>query len=219
MSDPQSARQPNPAAQVSRPLALVVCGALVKEVRQIAISRGWSADYFGIPARHHTQPRRILESVESILDDLEERYEQVVVVYGDCGTAGALDRLLEKRGVRRIPGPHCYEMYAGADFPVLTEDHAGTYFVTDYLVRHWETTVLADTDPRWRDSYTSTMFAGFERMVYLQQEPDVVAETKAREIAGSVGLPLEVRPVGLGALEERLIEVVEGNGQTRSTRG
>ncbi len=121
------------------------------------------------------------------------------MVYGDCGTSGALDQLLEKRGVSRIPGPHCYEMYAGASFTSLTHDRAGTYFITDYLVRHWETTVLADTDPKWRDSYTATMFAGFERMVYLQQEPNEALERKAEEIAKSVDLPLEVQPVRAGS--------------------
>jgi len=216
LSDPRPARQTDQLGQERKPLALVVCGALMKEAKQVADKRGWSVEFYGVPARHHTQPRRIVESVESMLDRLERKYDKVVVVYGDCGTSGALDQLLEKRGVSRIPGPHCYEMYAGASFASLTHDRAGTYFITDYLVRHWETTVLADTDPKWRDSYTATMFAGFERMVYLQQEPNDALERKAEEIAQSVGLPLEVQSVGLGALEERLVEVVEGTRRTWS---
>jgi hypothetical protein len=181
----------------------------MKEVQEVAASREWSADFYGVPARHHTQPPKIVESVESMLDRLDGQYPTIVVVYGDCGTSGALDRLLEERGVSRVPGPHCYEMYAGASFGTITQDCAGTYFVTDYLVRHWETTVLADADPKWRDSYTATMFAGFERMVYLQQEPNEALETKARQIAESVNLPLEIQPVGLGDLEDRLVAVVE----------
>ena len=209
MSDPESAGQIDQKDRELKPLALVVCGALMKEVQQVVVAHGWSVDFHGVPARHHTQPRRIIEAVESMLDRLEGHYERVVVVYGDCGTAGALDQLLESRGVSRIPGPHCYEMYAGASFSSLTRDCAGTYFITDYLVRHWETTILADSDPKWRDSYTQTMFAGFERLVYLQQEPDEVLESKAKQIADSVGLPLEIQPTGLGALEERLVAVVE----------
>jgi len=209
LSDSQSPRETDLKGQEPRPLALVVCGALMKEVQQVAVAHGWSVDFYGVPARHHTQPRRILEAVESMLDRLEEQYHRVVVVYGDCGTSGALDQLLEKRGVSRIPGPHCYEMYAGAGFSSLSQDCAGTYFITDFLVRHWETTVLADTDPKWRNSYTATMFAGFERMIYLQQEPNEALENKARQIAESVGLPLEIQPTGLGALEERLVAVVE----------
>ena len=209
MSDPHPTRQADRKGRETKPLALVVCGALMKEVRQVAVAHGWSVDFYGVPAGHHTQPRRILAAVESMLDTLEGLYERVVVVYGDCGTAGALDQLLAERGVSRIPGPHCYEMYAGADFSSLTQDCPGTYFITDYLVRHWETTVLADSDPRWRDSYTQTMFAGFERMIYLQQEPNEALDSKAEQIAGSVGLPLEIQPTGLGALEERLVAVVE----------
>ncbi len=109
MSDSRPARQTDGTAQGSKPLALVVCGALMKEVQEVAASREWSADFYGVPARHHTQPRRIVEAVESMLDRLEGQYQTSAVVYGDCGTAGALDRLLEERGVSRIPGPHCYE--------------------------------------------------------------------------------------------------------------
>lgn len=214
MSDQESAGQTEQRDRKLKPLALVVCGALMKEVQQVVVAHGWSVDLHGVPARHHTQPRRIIEAVESMLDRLEGQYERVIVVYGDCGTAGALDQLLESRGVSRIPGPHCYEMYAGADFSSLTQDCPGTYFITDYLVRHWETTVLADSDPRWRESYTQTMFAGFERMIYLQQGPNEALESKAEQIADSVGLPLEIQPTGLGALEERLVEVVEGSRQT-----
>ena len=46
-------------------------------------------------------------------------------------------------------------------------------------------------------------------MIYLQQEPNEALENKARQIAESVGLPLEIQPTGLGALEERLVAVVE----------
>jgi hypothetical protein len=216
LREPQPARRIDDRGPDRKPLAFVVCGALMKDVQQVATSRGWPADYFGVPARHHTQPGQILAAVESMLDRIQDQYKKVVVVYGDCGTAGALDQLLEDRGVSRIPGPHCYEMYAGARYGAITQDCAGTYFVTDYLVRHWETTVLADTDPGWRESYIETMFAGFERMIYLQQEPNEALERKATEIADSVGLSLEVQSVGLGALEERLVEIVEASRQTQS---
>ena len=214
MSEVRPAGRNDQKGQEPKPLALVVCGALMKEVQEVAASREWSADFYGVPARHHTQPRRIVEAVQSMLDRLDGQYPTIVVVYGDCGTSGALDRLLEERGVSRVPGPHCYEMYAGTSFSSLTQNCAGTYFVTDYLVRHWETTVLADADPKWRDTYTATMFAGFERMVYLQQEPNEALESKARQIAESVDLPLEIQPTRLGALEVRLVEVVEGSRPT-----
>jgi hypothetical protein len=214
VNDPLSAGLIQEEDQDRKPLALVVCGALMKEAKQIADGRGWSVDFHGVPARHHTQPQQILSAVESMLDHIEGKYDKVVLVYGDCGTSGALDRLLQERDVTRIPGPHCYEMYAGASYGAITQDCAGTYFVTDYLVRHWETTVLADTDPKWRDSYTQTMFAGFERLIYLQQEPNEALERKAEEIAQSVGLPLEVQSVGLGALEDRLVAAVESSRET-----
>ena len=52
-------------------------------------------------------------------------------------------------------------------------------------------------------------FRNYTDLLYLAQFPDERLLGKAREIAEYLGLPLEVRPTGLGALETRLAELVE----------
>jgi hypothetical protein len=190
-------------------VAVVVCGALMREVVEIARDRDWELNLFGIPAEHHLYPARIVEAVEEKLSELGDLYAKIVVVYGDCGTGGALDRVLAKHGAVRTVGPHCYEMYAGCDFQKLTRE-AGTYFVTDYLVRNWEQTVLPGLGLDRRPELKTVCFDGCERLVYLRQSHEPALEEKAGEIAAYLGVPLVVEETGLGELEQRLTEAVEG---------
>jgi len=192
-----------------RPLALVVCGALAREVRGIAARRGWDADLFTIPALDHLSPRRIVEDVERELAELDGRYGRVVVVYGDCGTFGALDRVLERYGAVRTEGPHCYEMYGGAELAAEADRRLSTFFLTDWLVRNWERAVVDGLGIGRFPFLRNTYFDHITDVLYLRQSPEPSLETKAREIAADLGVPLEIRDVGLGDLERRVIELVE----------
>ena len=190
-------------------IALLICGALGKEVKAIVDERGWDIDLYGVPAMHHFYPKKIVEAVERRLAELSPRYRQVIVVYGDCGTAGALDPVLERYGARRLRGPHCYEMFAGKDFERLAEEQPATFFLTDWLVRNFERAVVRglglDRFPELKPVY----FRHYTNLLYLAQFPDDRLAAKAGEIADFLGLPLEIRRVGLGELETRLVELVE----------
>lgn len=192
-----------------RPLALVVCGALAREVREIAARRGWDADLFTIPALDHLSPRKIVEDVERELASLDGRYEKVVVVYGDCGTFGALDRVLERFGAVRTEGPHCYEMFGGAELAAEADRRLSTFFLTDWLVRNWERAVVDGLGIGRFPFLRNTYFDHITDVLYLRQSREPSLEAKAREIADFLGVPLEIRDVGLGDLERRLVERVE----------
>jgi hypothetical protein len=190
-------------------VALLICGALGKEVKTIVDQRGWDLDIYGVPAMHHFYPKKIVEAVDRKLDELSTAYHQVVVVYGDCGTAGALEPILERHGAVRVRGPHCYEMFAGADFERITDERPATFFLTDWLVRNFERAVVRglglDRYPELKPVY----FQNYTDLLYLAQFTDTRLVAKAQEIAEYLGLPLEVRPVGFGELETRLAELVE----------
>ena len=189
--------------------ALLICGALGKEVKAIVDGHGWEVDVYGVPAMHHFYPRKIVEAVERRLAELAPRYGQVVVVYGDCGTAGALDPILARYGAVQLRGPHCYEMFAGADFDRIVDERPATFFLTDWLVRNFERAVVRglgiDRYPELKAEY----FRNYTDLLYLAQFPDERLLGKAREIAEYLGLPLEVCLTGLGALETRIAELVE----------
>jgi len=190
-------------------LALLICGALGREVKTIVDEHGWDVDIYGVPAMHHFYPKKIVEAVDRKLDDLSARYRQVVVVYGDCGTAGALEPVLERHGAVRVRGPHCYEMFAGADFERITEERPATFFLTDWLVRNFERAVVRGLGLDRYPDLKPVYFQNYTDLLYLAQFADPRLVEKAKEIATYLGLPLEVRHVGFGELETRLAELVE----------
>jgi hypothetical protein len=190
--------------------ALIVCGALAREVLALKEKHSWDADILGLPVLLHNEPDRIPPAIKKRIQQARGEYERLIVVYGDCGTSGSLDRLLAKEGVQRVSGPHCYEMYADGTFEDLMEEQPGTFFLTDYLVGSFDHLVLEglgiDRNPRLRDDY----FKHYTRVVYLAQRDDPSLKERAKWAADRLDLPLEIRQTGYGLLEKRLIELVEG---------
>ncbi|TMB78971.1 MAG: DUF1638 domain-containing protein [Chloroflexi bacterium] len=190
--------------------ALVICGALGREVKEIVDRRRWDVDIYGVSALLHLYPSRIVDELREKLHRLRPQYEKLVVVYGDCGTTGRLEPLLEEVGAVRLRGPHCYEMFAGEErFAAIAEQRPGTFFLTDWLVRNFDRAVIKglglDRDPELKPM----LFGNYEAVLYLRQVPNPRLAAKAREIATYLGLPLEISDVGLGEFEERLAELVE----------
>ena len=174
-------------------IALLICGALGKEVKAIVDGHGWDVDVYGVPAMHHFYPKKIVDAVDRRLAALAPRYGRVVVVYGDCGTAGALEAVLTRYGSVRLRGPHCYEMFAGADFAKIADERPATFFLTDWLVRNFERAVVRglglDRYPELKPVY----FRNYTDLLYLAQFADAGLIDKAAEIGSYLGLPLEVR--------------------------
>lgn len=207
---------------------LLACGALARDVIELCDKYGWDARVMALPPQLHNRPERIPEEVRRKIEALQDEFERVMVVYGDCGTGGDLDRTLKRLGVERIEGPHCYEQYAGGDqFSELMEQEPGSFFLTDFLVQSFDRLVMEglgiDRNPELKQVY----FGNYGRVVYLQQRPDSALLRRAHAAAGRLGLPLEVRRTGFGKLEQRLrrrmledrgqgeIEAIRADGQAR----
>ena len=172
--------------------------------------RGWPVDVHPLPPLLHNQPQRIAAEVERLVDDLLPRYERVTVGYADCGTYGALDEVCERRGLSRLPGLHCYDVYGGADrVRKMFDAQPGTYVLTDFLARSFHRSVIVelglDRHPELRDAY----FAHYTRMVWLAQQPDdLELLSLAQEAADRIGLPLTVVPTGHSGLERALADLL-----------
>lgn len=197
--------------------AFVICGALAREVQDIIQSRGWDADIVGVSALDHLFPERIGLDVEAQLLALGDRYDRIIVVYGDCGSGGVLDQVLDHHGIQRVAGPNCYEMFSGPVFQKLLDEEPGTFVLTDFLARAFRGTVVRglglDQFPELKGDY----FRNYQRVVYLAQTQDPDLWEKAERIADFLELPLEIRYTGYGLLEKRLVAMMESEA-SRSER-
>ncbi len=188
-------------------VGFIVCGALGQEIHALVEKHNWDAEVHGIRAVNHVFPERIAPDVEARIQALHAQYDHLLVLYGDCGSKGALDAMLERYPeIQRISGPHCYEIYAGDLFQELLDQEPGTYILTDFMVRTFDGLILKsmglDRFPELKDDY----FRNYTRICYLMQTDRPEFRQKAEAIAAYLDLPLEVYPVGYGQLETRLIK-------------
>ncbi len=175
---------------------LIACGALAREARAALAANGWTHVALAcLPAELHNTPARIPEAVRArIRAARRDGFADVLCLYGDCGTGGMLDRVLAEENVARIDGPHCYGFYAGLErFAALHEAEPGTFYLTDFLVRHFERLVIRglglDRHPELRDAY----FGHYRGVVYLAQTDDPALTRAAEDAAARLGLPLAAR--------------------------
>ena len=188
-------------------LLVLACGALASEILYLTKINGWDhVTLMCLPARLHHTPDQIVPELEARLRRAASRYDKVLIGYGDCGTGGHLDFLIERwENVERLPGAHCYEFFATTPvFMDLHEAELGTFYLTDFLTRHfdrfvWKTLGL-DRHPQLRDMY----FGNYRKVVYLSQFDDPELYERAREAADRLGLEFHHRRVGLGDLGTRL---------------
>jgi Protein of unknown function (DUF1638) len=189
----------------ARRILVIACGALAREIVQMQRGPLAHIDVTCLPAKLHNRPERIPGEMRRKIAENRDLYDEILCLYGDCGTGGELDRVLREEGVARIEGAHCYEFFAGAtDFAAMMEDEPGTFFLTDFLVRHFDRLVIEglglDRFPQLRDDY----FGHYRRVVYLAQFEDPVLTGKAEEAAARLGLAFERRLTGLGGVEKFL---------------
>lgn len=199
-------------------LAVIACGALGGHIREIVARRGWQLELHCLPALLHNRPDRITHHAQRLAVAALAHGQRVAVAYADCGTYGTLDQLCARLGLRRLPGLHCYDVLAGPGrMRALFGAEAGTYVLTDYLVRSFQRTVLAglglDTHPELWPDY----FGNYRRLVWLAQHREPALEAEAQRIAAEFGLPLTVIETGVSRLERELERLVNDVG--RGPRG
>jgi hypothetical protein len=211
--------RPSPAAP-SPALAVIACGALGSHVREISARRGWPVELHSLPSLLHNHPERIAPAAERLARDLQARGLQVALGYADCGSYGALDDLCARLNLRRLPGLHCYDVLAG---PVrlreMFEREPGTYLLTDFLVRSFRRSVLAELGLDAHPELWPDYFGHYRRIVWLAQARDETLDAEAAAVAEMFGLPLTVVDVGTGGLERELERLLAGPGTGSPSSG
>jgi hypothetical protein len=213
MSSSQTGPTSTTGSSASSGFNVVTCGALAGHIRDIAYRRGWQVTVHALPARLHNRPGQIPVEVQRAVAGLPAGAGPgTVVAYADCGTYGKLDEVCQQVGASRLPGLHCYDLFAGPDtVGEMFHMEPGTYLLTDYLVRTFDRTVVAalglDRYPELWPDY----FGHYTRVAWLAQEPTPELEAEATRIAARFGLPLTTVSTGLSRLEAALAAVIENH--------
>ncbi len=183
-------------------ILLIACGALAHEVLALKRMNGWDhMDLQCLPANLHLYPDRITAEVSRVVGEVRADYEQVFVLYADCGTGGLLFAKCKELGVEMLQGPHCYSFFEGnAGFLERSETEFTAFYLTDFLVRQFDAFVWRpmglDRHPQLRDLY----FGNYTKLVYQAQTNDPALDAKAEDCARRLGLAYERRFTGYGDL-------------------
>lgn len=186
---------------------LLACGALAREIIDIQAANGLShLDLQCLPAIYHNHPERIVPAIKDAVATHRADYDDIFVVYADCGTGGLLAEACDELGVNMVQGPHCYSFFEG-NAAFADRDEMTAFYLTDFLVRQFDAFVWKplglDRHPELLDMY----FGNYDRLVYQSQIEDPKLVELAKEHAARMQLNFEHRPTGYGDLEKALVEL------------
>ncbi len=204
-------------------LRVIACGALAREVLALKAASGWDGVSLQcLPAKLHNRPERIPDAVRGAIRAARaEGYDRLFVLYADCGTGGALDRLCAEEGVERIAGPHCYSFFEGNAVFAARADagEIDAFYLTDFLARQFDALVWRGMGLDRHPELLPIYFGHYRRLVYLAQTEDPALEAKARAAADRLGLSYERRFTGLGGLADALRPHLTDRGAGLADRG
>jgi hypothetical protein len=169
---------------------VIACGAIARELVRIRDMNGWDhIEFQCLPAELHNTPEKIPGAVRNRIESEQGNFQRVFVAYADCGTGGLLDKALAGTGVERIPGAHCYEFFAGSEvFHGLADEEPGSFYLTDFLVRHFERLVIRGLGLDRQPTLMPVYFGNYKRIVYLAQTESGKLQSMAKEHASYLGL-------------------------------
>ena len=188
--------------------AVIACGALATHISNIASKENFDLTIYPLPPLLHNHPEKIAFEVEAKILEIKSKHNKIAVAYADCGTYGALDKVIDKYGLSRLGGDHCYDVFAGKEkiFQLTTN---GTYFLTDYLVKSFHRSVVIelglDRYPELIDDY----FKNYQKAVWLAQNPNEELRIAAEAAADLMRLPLEIKVVGESGLLNELKRLLD----------
>jgi Protein of unknown function (DUF1638) len=185
---------------------LIACGALAREIVSVTTRNDWQGfDIQCLPAKWHNTPQLIVPAMREKILAAKPHYKCIFVLYGDCGTGGQLDALLEEHDIQRLDGPHCYAFFTGNPaFAATAEVDMTSFYLTDYLARHFDKLIWEGLGLHKHPELLPMYFGNYTKIIYLAQTPDAELEAKAKAAAEKLGLEFEYRFTGYGELETEL---------------
>ena len=199
------------ATSMSDQTLVIACGALAHEITALIKTNAWShLKVQCLPADLHNTPQKIPEAVRQKIQLGREQFQHIFVAYADCGTGGLLDKVLLEEKVDRLPGAHCYATYAGQDdFEAMAEEELGTFYLTDFLARHFDRLIAHGMGLKKHPELMPMMFGNYKKLVYLAQRPTPELCARAEAAAQYLGLHYVYKETGYGELADGLRTTAE----------
>ena len=156
--------------------------------RSIARWRG----FINMPtAAWHNHPEKIVPGLKRKVAAVGKGMQ--IALLTAIAALGALDAFLETEQISRIAGPHCYEMFLGkVEFKAEMENTIGTFFPTDYMVRHFERIVMRGMGIRQHPELRDMYFGQYRRVLCIAQTDCKKLQAKAVQAAAELGLIIPV---------------------------
>ena len=79
---------------------LIACGALARVVLAPIKANVWiHVDLQRLPTIYHKEPNKIVPAVKALIEKYQSEYNEIFIIYADCGTGGQLQNLCDDMGV------------------------------------------------------------------------------------------------------------------------
>jgi hypothetical protein len=215
------------SSELLRQCAVVACGTLRREVKELARSGILDGDkvFFTAPGLHEW-PARLEQQLRRQLDRAASAAEHIVVVYGEmCYVSvesGALtDDLIAEFGptALRVGAKNCVDMLAGEDERNRIAEGAKTHWLTAGWIEHWDF-IFKD----WDAAKANETFPANDRAIVLDavgylDELAAKDPEKILRISDWMKLPVEPHCVSLDRLVDLLLECARSLSLGGGTRG
>ena len=200
----------SPTSPLTKSTLIIGCGAIAHELFAVFKANNWSShiEVQCLPAEWHNTPDKIVPAIRTKLDTDRSRFKSIFIAYGDCGTGGRLDALLdepENQGIKRLDGDHCYAFFVGTDkFEKIANDDPGTFYLTDYLAANFDRLILDELGINDHPELLPMYFGNYNRLVYLSQQDNETLIDKAKQAASTLNLSFEHIHTGLETFDNAL---------------
>lgn len=124
-----------PVIAAEKPVVVVGCGILHKEVDYLVRKNGWNVETQFLDSALHNYLGKLSDQLNAALtaDELQDR--ETVVFYGCCHPQ--IDKILENHHTLRTQGQNCIVMLLGYE-QFMQELEMGAYFLLEDWALTWE---------------------------------------------------------------------------------
>ena len=192
------------ASSTGKPLVMVGCGILHKEVDYLVKKNGWNVETQFLDSALHNYLGKLADQLNAALTKNEEQGRESVVFYGCCHPR--IDTMMEQHQTLRTRGQNCIVMLIGYDH-FMQELENGAYFLLENWALTWEPMITQAFGTKLE--VVREIFHSSHKSIIALRTPCSGEFTVAAEAAAAfVDLPLSWMDADLSQLESVLAEAI-----------